>query len=130
DKIGVRMLLAPVIPTPDRQTDKKEAVLVLPAFMEGSRQARPGELPGDNFKRALDHYASGIDSLFGAGGQVIVFNDGSTDKTAEIARSFGVEVLTHEDGMNHGRGRSLSAAFKQLDGRAAMVGYTDADGSY
>lgn len=108
----------------------KEAVLVLPAYNEGSRVGQPGEAPGDTFARSLDHYQAGMDAEFGSRGEVFVFNDGSADNTAEFARAHGVTVLEHADGQNHGRGRALSTAFDMLDSQADLIGYTDADGSY
>jgi glycosyltransferase involved in cell wall biosynthesis len=41
--------------------------------------------------------------------RIIVLNDGSTDPTADIARSFGVTVISHE--VNKGKGRALRTGF-------------------
>ena len=44
--------------------------------------------------------------------KVIVVDDGSTDKTAEIARSLGVKVLRHN--ANKGKGEALNTGFKYV----------------
>jgi len=60
---------------------------------------------------------------------VIVVNDGSSDRTAEIAARFGVHVVTHE--RNMGKGAALKDGFdvakgKNLQGVIAL----DADGQH
>ncbi|MHB8895308.1 MAG: glycosyltransferase family 2 protein [Candidatus Geothermincolia bacterium] len=61
--------------------------------------------------------------------EVIVVNDGSTDKTAEVARSFadrGVKLLEHKQ--NRGGGFSRNTGIKAATGDVVMV--TDGDGTY
>lgn len=42
---------------------------------------------------------------------ILVINDGSTDKTGEIAQNYDIEVLTHDS--NEGLGKSLYDGFKR-----------------
>lgn len=60
---------------------------------------------------------------------VLVIDDGSTDGTAEAARSAGAEV--HSFPANRGKGAALSAAFTILFGRGFTAVITvDADGQH
>jgi len=61
--------------------------------------------------------------------EVIVVNDGSTDRTAEVARGFadrGVKLLEHKQ--NRGGGFSRNTGIKAATGDVVMV--TDGDGTY
>jgi glycosyltransferase involved in cell wall biosynthesis len=58
--------------------------------------------------------------------EIIVVSDGSTDRTAEIARGFsGVTVIEFEK--NRGYGAAIMEGFRQ--GRGTLVGFLDADGT-
>ena len=60
---------------------------------------------------------------------MLVVDDGSTDQTAEIARSAGAQALIQQP--NQGKGAALLAGFKQLllDGVQAVI-TLDADGQH
>jgi len=63
--------------------------------------------------------------------KTIVVDDGSTDKTAEIARSLGVKVLQHKK--NKGKGEALNTGFKYILQSQKSVKYVaiiDADLQY
>jgi glycosyltransferase involved in cell wall biosynthesis len=55
--------------------------------------------------------------------EVLVVSDGSTDRTVEIAHTFGVRVLDLKE--NQGKGGALSAAVKKTD--QEIVLFVDAD---
>lgn len=58
--------------------------------------------------------------------EILVVNDGSTDRTAEIARSFeGVRVIDLPE--NRGYGAALAEGFRQATGQ--WVAFLDADGT-
>ena len=62
-------------------------------------------------------------------GPVVVVDDGSPDRTGDVARACGVPVLVH--GVNEGKGRALRTAFGHLfaEGYDAVV-TLDADGQH
>lgn len=108
--------------------------LVLPAFNEGCRLRRPDldKKPGDTFRYTLDVYLQYLDKYFNDSEyQVCVGDDGSTDNTTEIAQQeFNLQVISHDDKLNHGRGAILKKAFQQLSPSSNIIAFTDADGSY
>lgn len=64
----------------------------------------------------------GVDSL-----ELIVVDDGSRDRTAEIAEAIkGVRLLRHPK--NRGYGAALKTGFSQAQGE--LIGFLDADGTY
>lgn len=90
--------------------------IVIPAYNEEAR------LPG-----TLEKIAAFI-SLENMAAEVLVVDDGSTDKTAEIAESFrgkipGLRVLSN--GTNRGKGYSVRNGSLQARGRITL--FTDAD---
>ena len=58
--------------------------------------------------------------------EVIVVNDGSGDRTAEIAAHRGIRVITHEH--NRGYGAALKTGIRAAQGD--VIGFLDADGTY
>ena len=61
--------------------------------------------------------------------KVIVVDDGSSDRTAEIARKAGAEVIIHE--VNTGKGGALKTGFETAVGMGADVVVTmDSDGQH
>ena len=58
--------------------------------------------------------------------ELIVVSDGSTDRTAEIARSFA-DVHVIEFPQNRGYGAAILEGFRQ--GRGTLLGFLDADGT-
>src|SRR3954471_7402826 len=56
--------------------------------------------------------------------EIIVVSDGSTDRTAEIARSYD-EVKTIVFAQNRGYGAAIKEGFRQ--GEGDLVGFIDAD---
>ena len=59
--------------------------------------------------------------------RVIVIDDGSSDRTAEVATLAGAEVLRHE--VNRGKGAALKTGFESLN-RDTMIVTIDTDGQH
>ncbi|MBO8173857.1 MAG: glycosyltransferase family 2 protein [Thermococcus sp.] len=58
--------------------------------------------------------------------EVIVVDDGSKDKTSEVARKFGVKVIKLEQ--NQGKGKAMSEGIKEASGD--IIVFMDADGQH
>lgn len=58
--------------------------------------------------------------------EVIVVDDGSKDKTSEVARGFGTKVIRLEQ--NQGKGRAMSEGIKKANGD--IIVFIDADGQH
>lgn len=86
-------------------------IALIPAFNEESRLA-------DVVAKAKSHVS-----------EVVVVDDGSTDRTGEVARAAGATVLRHE--INKGKGGSIITGldyFRQSDAEFAVM--LDADGQH
>jgi glycosyltransferase involved in cell wall biosynthesis len=59
--------------------------------------------------------------------EIVVVSDGSTDRTAELARSFEREIRFIEFSKNRGYGAAIKAAWEGSD--ADLLGFLDADGT-
>lgn len=59
--------------------------------------------------------------------EITVVSDGSTDKTAELAKAFSPEINLIEFRKNRGYGAAIKAAWSQSD--AELLGFLDADGT-
>ncbi len=61
--------------------------------------------------------------------RVVVVADNCTDRTADVARASGAQVLVRQDANNRGKGHALAYAFRKSldDGRADAIVVVDAD---
>jgi glycosyltransferase involved in cell wall biosynthesis len=105
--------LRPVLVTLVRVTEGRDTIVFIPAWNE--EQSLPAVL--DELRREIP------------GADVLVVDDGSVDRTAEVAREHGAEVLSF------GENRGLRAAIAAGYGYAAEHGYeycgrVDADGQH
>jgi len=87
--------------------DKCKVAVVIPAYNEAERVGRVLEAAAA---------VEGVD-------EIVVVDDGSTDDTAEVARSFGARVIRNE--RNLGKGGALQAGFRSTG--ADIVCTLDAD---
>lgn len=55
--------------------------------------------------------------------EIIVFNDGSTDDTEEVAKSYGCKIVNSEKNIGPGMGRNLAAR----EARGEILAFTDSD---
>jgi glycosyltransferase involved in cell wall biosynthesis len=104
---------------PEPQPSGESLTIVIPALNE------EGAI-GDTVKRCLEA-RNDIASQAGLSGiEIVVVSDGSTDRTAEIAKSFAdVNVIVFEE--NRGYGAAIKEGWKQ--GRGTLLGFLDADGT-
>lgn len=95
-------------------TSQSAATIVVPAYNE---EGAIGPV--------LEHIREVMDNS-GIPYQLLVVDDGSTDRTVEIAQSKGVEVVRHPT--NQGYGAALKAGIRHAQHEAVVI--TDADGTY
>lgn len=81
-------------------------------------------IPAHNASATLEDCLSGIASSSRKPDEVILYNDGSTDDTADIAKRYGVKVITN-DGPSKGpaAGRNICAENTDAD----LLVFIDAD---
>lgn len=86
-------------------------------------------IPAYNEELAITHDIELIQKTLNAAGyewELIVVDDGSSDRTAEIAESLGAVVLRHAYNMGTGGARSTGVRYA----RGEIIIMTDADGTY
>jgi glycosyltransferase involved in cell wall biosynthesis len=86
-------------------------------------------IPAYNEEEGIAPTLQAVKETLGAAGiphQIIVVDDGSTDRTGALARQMGAEVISHP--ANQGYGASLKDGI--LAARHEIVAITDADGTY
>ena len=81
-------------------------------------------IPAYNEEKAL---ADVIAKTFKYVDKVIVVNDGSVDKTAEVALNAGAEVISHST--NLGKGEALKSGFKAINDDSIII-TIDGDGQH
>ena len=85
-------------------------------------------IPACNEEGALAGTIAAIEkhrALFGEM-EIIVINDGSRDRTGEVARALSVTLIEHET--NQGYGASLKEGLQRANGEFILI--ADADGTY
>lgn len=98
----------------DNNSDKKQVSIIIPAYNE---ETNISILLND-----LLAVVKSVDFEF----EIIVVDDGSTDKTAEIARQFTIKLVQQEH--NRGYGAALKTGITQAQYNIILI--TDADGTY
>ncbi len=82
-------------------------------------------IPAFNEEKLVAQTVTGIKKLEGVG-KVVVVNDGSRDKTAQLAKKAGAEVVNFSK--NLGKGKALRLALDQLDwAQYQAIAFIDAD---
>ncbi len=70
-----------------------------------------------------------LEKTVGLVDEVLVCDDGSTDKTVEVAESYGAKVIRHEE--NKGYGGAIKTLFNEARSRKADIAITlDSDGQH
>ncbi|HEY3175062.1 MAG TPA: glycosyltransferase family 2 protein [Candidatus Polarisedimenticolia bacterium] len=86
-------------------------------------------IPAFNEEGGLAEVVSGLRARLEASGrafEIIVVDDGSRDRTLEVARGLGVMVVTH--GTNRGYGAALKTGIRAATGDQILI--CDGDGTY
>jgi len=91
---------------------KKLVTIIIPAFNE---EASIGSLLADMQKRGLHEKH-----------EIMVIDDGSTDRTAEIVKEYPVRLIRH--GVNKGYGAALKSGIRKASGQKVVM--LDSDGQH
>ncbi len=92
--------------------EKKIVTIIIPAYNE---EASIGSLLADMQKKGLDEKH-----------EILVIDDGSTDRTAEIVKEFPVRLIRH--GVNKGYGAALKSGIRKACGQKVVM--LDSDGQH
>lgn len=98
----------------NKKNTKHQVSIVIPAYNEESR-----------IKEVLDSLLNNV-KLQDMKYEIIVVDDGSQDKTAEIVKKYDVQLIQHEQ--NKGYGASLKTGVRHA--QYNIIAITDGDGSY
>jgi glycosyltransferase involved in cell wall biosynthesis len=94
--------------------------IVIPAYNEE-------DAIGDIIERCLSEKAYIVDNTPVDDVEIIVVNDGSKDKTADIVKGYGNKIKLVSFERNKGYGAALKAGFEEASGN--LVSFLDADGT-
>lgn len=83
-------------------------------------------VPAFNEEEGLERVISALGDWQNRGAEIIVVDDGSTDGTAEVARSAGVRVIRHRS--NKGYGAALKSGVRAANGDIIIT--LDSDGQH
>lgn len=83
-------------------------------------------IPAYNEEEGLPVVLDDVFSLIDGSFEVIVVDDGSTDKTPEVAKRFPCRVISHKS--NLGKGKAMMTGIKQAKGKNII--FIDADNTY
>jgi len=98
----------------NQENNKKQVSIIIPAYNE---ELRIGVVL-DNLLKSIESWNIECD--------VIVVDDGSNDKTAEILKNYNVKLIRHEQNKGYGASLKTGINFAQHD----IIVITDADGTY
>ena len=98
----------------NQENNKKQVSIIIPAYNE---ELRIGVV--------LDNLLKSIKS-WNIECEVIVVDDGSNDKTAEILKNYNVKLIRHEQNKGYGASLKTGIKFAQYD----IIVIADADGTY
>jgi len=83
-------------------------------------------VPAYNEEEGLERVVQRIKKVVDGSYEIIVVDDGSKDKTAEIAKGLGVRFLQHK--VNQGKGTALGTGISNAQGK--IIVFIDADNTY
>lgn len=82
-------------------------------------------IPAFNEEKTIGEVITGVRSQVPEA-RILVINDGSTDKTAQVAEAAGADVISHP--LNKGNGASIKTALRAIEG--GIVAVIDGDGQH
>lgn len=86
-------------------------------------------IPAYDAERTVGEVVRSLRAVWPEGAPLLVIDDGSTDRTAEVARAAGAEVIVHPK--NLGKGAALRTGMREALRRGAVVAVSvDADGQH
>ncbi|MCG8401782.1 MAG: glycosyltransferase family 2 protein [Firmicutes bacterium] len=83
-------------------------------------------IPAYNEEEGLPVVLSDVFKLINERFEVIIIDDGSTDKTKEVAQGFPCRIISHQ--VNYGKGAAMKTGIKEARGENII--FIDADNTY
>ena len=99
-----------------------QASIIIPAYNE--EKGLPVVL--EQLRKTLNTREISPDDSLADGTEVIIIDDGSSDKTAEIARGYSCKLISHQKNM--GKGKAIQTGI--ANSRGEKIIFIDADGTY
>lgn len=107
-------------------SEKRQAGMLAEQLSPGNQVTHTVVVPAYNEEHGLEFVLEGIFKVIDDSYEVIVVDDGSTDRTAEVAQRFPCRIEIHET--NSGKGEALKTGIKHAQGENII--WIDADGTY
>lgn len=112
------------IPGSQQTGNKEESPIILSVIIPAYNEEG---IIAETIQRCIDVKKAGFDGSPIDGMEIIVVDDGSQDRTPDIAKEFGEQIKLVSHHVNRGYGAALTSGFHQAKGQ--LLSFLDGDGT-